>query len=53
MVTELVNLWVQSHLAISITVEDILKNVGRSDEEISKIHQEALRATYLDGVLSV
>lgn len=39
--------------ALPITVEDILKNVGKSDGEISEIQKEAIREAYLDGVLSV
>ena len=37
--------------AIPIAVEDILKNVGKSDEEIGEIQQLAIREAYLDGVL--
>ena len=39
--------------AIPILVEDILKNVGKSEEEIEEIRQIALREAYLDEVLSV
>ena len=37
--------------AIPIAVEDILKNVGKSDEEIGEIQQSAIREAYLDRVL--
>ena len=37
--------------AVPITVEDILKNVGKTDEEIGEIQQEAIREVYLDEVL--
>lgn len=37
---------------IPITVEDILKNLGKSDEEIAEIQQETIREAYLDGVLN-
>lgn len=37
--------------AIPIAVEDILKNVGKSDEEIAEIQDSAIREAYLDGVL--
>jgi len=37
--------------AIPISVEDILKNVGKSNEEIQLIQQEAIREAYLDRVL--
>lgn len=37
--------------AIPISVEDILKNVGKSNEEIQQIQQEAIREAYLDQVL--
>jgi len=36
---------------IPISIDDILKNIGKSDEEIAKIGQEALREAYLDEVL--
>jgi uncharacterized phage-associated protein len=36
-----------------IAVEDVLKNLGKSDEEIEEIEQEALREAYLDKVLHV
>ncbi|WP_335207150.1 Panacea domain-containing protein [Nostoc sp.] len=46
-------LWKNPHgSAIPISVEDILKNVGKSDEEIREIQQEAIREAYLDGVLN-
>lgn len=38
--------------AIPIAVEDILKNVGKSDAVIGEIQQEAMREAYLDGVLN-
>lgn len=38
--------------AIPIAVEDILKNVGKSEEEIGEIQQSAIREAYLDGVLN-
>ena len=45
--------WQDPHgSAIPITVEDILKNVGKSEEEIGEIQQEAIREAYLDGVLN-
>jgi uncharacterized phage-associated protein len=45
--------WKNPHgSAIPILVEDILKNVGKSDEEIEKIQEEAIREAYLDGVLN-
>jgi uncharacterized phage-associated protein len=45
--------WQDPHgSAIPITVEDILKNVGKSDEEIVEIQQEATREAYLDEVLN-
>jgi uncharacterized phage-associated protein len=37
--------------AIPISIDDILKNIGKSDEEIAEIRQEALREAYLDEVL--
>lgn len=44
--------WQNPHgSAIPIAVEDILKNVGKSAQEISEIQQEAIREAYLDGVL--
>ena len=36
---------------IPISIDDILKNIGKSDEEIAEIRQEALREAYLDEVL--
>ncbi|MDB9520653.1 Panacea domain-containing protein [Dolichospermum circinale CS-1225] len=46
--------WKDPHgSAIPILVEDILKNVGKSEEEIEEIRQIALREAYLDEVLSV
>ncbi|MFM8300098.1 MAG: Panacea domain-containing protein [Microcystis aeruginosa] len=45
--------WQDPHgSAIPIAVEDILKNVGKSDEEIDEIQQEAVREAYLDEVLN-
>ena len=45
--------WQDPHgSAIPIAVEDILRNVGKSDEEIDEIQQEAVREAYLDGVLN-
>ena len=45
--------WEDPHgSAVPITVEDILKNVGKTDEEIEEIQQEAIREAYLDEVLS-
>ncbi|AUB35822.1 putative phage-associated protein [Nostoc flagelliforme CCNUN1] len=45
--------WKNPHgSAIPILVEDILKNVGKSDEQIGEIQQEAIREAYLDGVLN-
>ena len=44
--------WQDPHgSAIPIAVEDILKNVGKSDEEIGEIQESAIREAYLDGVL--
>ncbi|MFN9404593.1 MAG: Panacea domain-containing protein [Dolichospermum sp.] len=46
--------WKDPHgSAIPILVEDILKNVGKSEEEIEEIRQIALREAYLDEVLNV
>lgn len=45
--------WQDPHgSAIPIAVEDILRNVGKSDEEIDEIQQEAVREAYLDRVLN-
>jgi uncharacterized phage-associated protein len=45
--------WKNPHgSAIEIAVEDILKNMGKSDEEIAEIQQEVIREAYLDGVLN-
>ena len=45
--------WKDPHgSTIPILVEDILKNVGKSDEEIDEIRQEAIREAHLDGVLN-
>ncbi|MGB3405591.1 MAG: Panacea domain-containing protein [Microcoleaceae cyanobacterium] len=38
--------------AIPISIEEILKNVGKSDEEIVEIQQEAIREAYIDEVLN-
>ncbi|MGF1539152.1 MAG: Panacea domain-containing protein [Pleurocapsa sp.] len=44
--------WQDPHgSAIPISVEDILKNVGKSNEEIQEIQQEAIREAYLDKTL--
>ncbi len=44
--------WKDPHgSAIPIMVEDILKNVGKSEEEIGEIQQSAIREAYLDSVL--
>lgn len=37
---------------IPISINDILKNVGKTEEEIEMIRQEALREAYLDEVLN-
>ena len=39
--------------ATPILVENILKSMGKSDEEIGEIQQEAIRESYLDEVLNV
>jgi uncharacterized phage-associated protein len=45
--------WQNPHgTAIPITVESILRSVGKSDKEIEEIQQEAAREMYLDGVLN-
>jgi uncharacterized phage-associated protein len=45
--------WKDPHgSAIPILVEDVLKNVGKSDKEISEIQQETRREAYIDGVLN-
>ncbi len=45
--------WQDPHgTSIPITVESILKNVGKSDQEIEEIQQEAAREMYLDKVLN-
>ena len=36
---------------IPIAVEEILRNVGKNDEEIEQIQQEAIREAYLDQIL--
>jgi len=44
--------WQDPHgSAIPISVEDILKNVGKSNKEIQEIQQEAIREAYLDKTL--
>ena len=46
--------WQDPHgTSVPISPEDILRNVGKSDEEIEEIQQESWREAYLDGVLSV
>ncbi|KKI99483.1 Panacea domain-containing protein [Prochlorothrix hollandica] len=46
--------WQDPHgSAIPISVEKVLKNVGKSDEEIEEIQQEASREAYLDRFLNV
>ena len=45
--------WQDPHgSAVPIAVEDVLKNVGKSNEEISQIQQEAIREAYLDRALN-
>lgn len=45
--------WQDPHgSAIAIAVEEILKNLGKSNEEITEIQQEAIRESYLDKVLN-
>ncbi len=45
--------WQNPHgTSIPITVESILKSVGKSDQEIEEIQQEAAREMYLDKVLN-
>jgi hypothetical protein len=44
--------WQNPHgSAIPIEIEDILKNVGKTKEEIQEIQQEAIREAYLDKAL--
>lgn len=44
--------WQNPHgSAIPISVEDVLRYVGKSDEEIEQIQQEAIREAYLDEAL--
>jgi uncharacterized phage-associated protein len=44
--------WKDPHgSAIPIAIEDILKNVGKTKEEIQEIQQEAIREAYLDKAL--
>ncbi len=46
--------WQDPHgSAIPIAVEDILKNLGKSEEEINEISHEAIREAYLDEALHV
>ncbi|MBD2500546.1 Panacea domain-containing protein [Anabaena azotica] len=46
--------WQDPHgSAIPIAVEEILQNVGKSNEEIEEIRQEAIREAYLDEVMNV
>lgn len=45
--------WEDPHgSAIPIAIEDVLKNVGKSNEEIKEIKQEAMREVHLDRVLN-
>ena len=45
--------WKDPHgSATPIAIEDILKNVGKSEEEIREIQNEASREAYLDEVLN-
>jgi hypothetical protein len=45
--------WQDPHgLVIPVRVEDILQKLGKSDEEMSQIQQEARREAYLDEVLN-
>jgi hypothetical protein len=37
--------------AIPISVEDVLRFMGKTEEEIEDISQEAQREAYLDGAL--
>jgi uncharacterized phage-associated protein len=44
--------WQDPHGSIiPIAVEDVLRNVGKSDEELEQIQQEAIREAYLDEAL--
>lgn len=46
--------WQNPHgSAIPIAVEEVLRNVGKTDQEIEEIQQEAIREAYLDKVLNV
>ncbi|NEQ51776.1 MAG: SocA family protein [Leptolyngbya sp. SIO3F4] len=38
--------------AIPIVVEEILKNLGKSDAEIMRIQEDVMRETYLDEILN-
>ncbi|WP_008315847.1 Panacea domain-containing protein [Leptolyngbya sp. PCC 6406] len=45
--------WQDPHgSCIPILVEEVLKNLGKNDEEIEEIQQEAIREAYLDRVLN-
>lgn len=45
--------WKNPHgSCIPITIEEILKYLGKNDEEIEEIRQEAAREYYLDGALN-
>ncbi|MFW6358850.1 MAG: Panacea domain-containing protein, partial [Chroococcales cyanobacterium] len=45
--------WQDPHgSAIPIAIEDILKNLGKTEEEIQNIAEEAIREAYLDEVLN-
>lgn len=44
--------WQNPHgSAIPISVENVLRYMGKTDEEIEEIQQEAIREAYLDGAL--
>jgi uncharacterized phage-associated protein len=46
--------WQDPHgSAIPIPVKEILKNLGKSHEEITEIQQQAIREAYLDKILNV
>lgn len=38
--------------AVPISIEDILRNIGKTEEEIQSIRTEAIREAYLDEVLN-
>ncbi len=45
--------WKNPHgSAIPILVENVLKNLGKSDQEIEEIRKESIREAYLDGALN-